>query len=318
MNYEKIGEFIAEKRKEKNLTQVELARKLGVTDKAVSKWERGLGCPDVSILEILSKELDVSILELLKGRKIENEVINITEADDYIKKSYNFTTDKYNEDLRKILNIILIFLSSFIVVMIIYFNISSYIRITKKEDMDFTYSYEDINYALGPGTSFYDNKDKLKKYIDIIENNKGTLTDEDHEKLLTFLKGEYKFINESFLFKINKTTYYSFNDIFVNLAKEGTKYDLKYLYFSQVYQEYVGDISKTDFYRYITSSMSSIDEFSSVYNSNFQNQLYFKVEDDTFRCPLFMLLSIVDTHINILNPITSMTEDIMKAANIYE
>ena len=64
--------------------------------------------------------------------------------------------------------------------------------------------------------------------------------------------------------------------------------------------------------------MSSVDEFSSIYNSNFQNQLYFKVEDDTFRSPLFLLLSIVDTHINILNPITSMTEDIMEAANIHE
>ena len=67
MNYEKIGEFIALKRKEKNLTQKDLAKKIGVTDKAVSRWERGIGCPDVSILEILSKELDVFVLELLKG-----------------------------------------------------------------------------------------------------------------------------------------------------------------------------------------------------------------------------------------------------------
>ena len=58
MNYEKIGEFIAEKRKEKNLTQVELAKRLGVTDKAVSKWERGLSVPDVYILEILYKDGD--------------------------------------------------------------------------------------------------------------------------------------------------------------------------------------------------------------------------------------------------------------------
>ena len=49
MNYEKIGEFISSKRKEKNMTQSDLAKKLGVTDKAVSKWERGLGCPDVSL-----------------------------------------------------------------------------------------------------------------------------------------------------------------------------------------------------------------------------------------------------------------------------
>ena len=51
MNYERIGKFIQEKRKEKGLTQKELAQKLNITDKAVSKWERGLGCPDVSILK---------------------------------------------------------------------------------------------------------------------------------------------------------------------------------------------------------------------------------------------------------------------------
>ena len=61
LNQEKIGRFIAEIRKEKNMTQKELASKIGVTDKAVSKWERGLGCPDVSILELLANTLEVSI-----------------------------------------------------------------------------------------------------------------------------------------------------------------------------------------------------------------------------------------------------------------
>lgn len=74
MNYDKIGSFIQQKRKDKGLTQKQLAEKLGVTDRAISKWERGQGCPDVSILEILSKELGCSILELLKGREIENIV----------------------------------------------------------------------------------------------------------------------------------------------------------------------------------------------------------------------------------------------------
>ena len=52
MNYDKIGSFIQQKRKDKGLTQKQLAEKLGVTDRAISKWERGQGCPDVSILEI--------------------------------------------------------------------------------------------------------------------------------------------------------------------------------------------------------------------------------------------------------------------------
>ena len=108
MNYDKIGKFIQEKRKEKNLTQKELANKLGVTDRAVSKWERGVGCPDVSILEILSKELDCSILEILKGRKIENEIIKVTEADDYVKDSMNISKQITKEKIISYINKVLV------------------------------------------------------------------------------------------------------------------------------------------------------------------------------------------------------------------
>ena len=64
MDKEKIGLFIKELRKEKNQTQRELAEKLHVTDKAVSKWERGLSIPDTAILPDLARELDISIHEL--------------------------------------------------------------------------------------------------------------------------------------------------------------------------------------------------------------------------------------------------------------
>ena len=67
MNQEKIGKLIAELRKEKNLTQEELGRKLGVTKNAVSKWERGLSLMDMSLLKPLSVVLDISIVELLNG-----------------------------------------------------------------------------------------------------------------------------------------------------------------------------------------------------------------------------------------------------------
>ena len=99
MNYDKIGSFIQQKRKDKNLTQKQLAEKIGVTDRAISKWERGQGCPDVSILEVLSKELGCSILELLKGRKIENEVIPVTEADDYVRDSMNISKQVTKEKI---------------------------------------------------------------------------------------------------------------------------------------------------------------------------------------------------------------------------
>ena len=65
----KMADFIATLRKEKGLTQKELAEQLGVTDKAVSKWERGLNCPDIALLTDLASILDVTANELLKGER---------------------------------------------------------------------------------------------------------------------------------------------------------------------------------------------------------------------------------------------------------
>ena len=69
MDNEKMGTFIAELRKEKGLTQRELAAKLNITDKAVSKWERGLSLPDIALLAPLAQELGVSVGELLDGER---------------------------------------------------------------------------------------------------------------------------------------------------------------------------------------------------------------------------------------------------------
>lgn len=65
MDNQKLGIFITELRKEKGLTQAQLAQKLNVTDKAVSKWERGVGFPDIKLLEPLADVLDISLLELM-------------------------------------------------------------------------------------------------------------------------------------------------------------------------------------------------------------------------------------------------------------
>ena len=73
MNQIKIGRFIAECRKKANLTQMQLAEKLGITDKAVSKWERGVAMPDTSIMLELCNILGISVNELLSGEKINME-----------------------------------------------------------------------------------------------------------------------------------------------------------------------------------------------------------------------------------------------------
>lgn len=73
MNQEKIGKFMRKLRKEKNMTQQELADKIGVTDRAISKWENGRGLPDLSLIKPLCKELGITINELISGEKIEKK-----------------------------------------------------------------------------------------------------------------------------------------------------------------------------------------------------------------------------------------------------
>ena len=81
MNAKDMGMFICKLRKENNMTQMELAQQLHVTDKAVSRWERGIGYPDIQLLPALSESLHVSVAELISCKKSLNysneEVTNI-------------------------------------------------------------------------------------------------------------------------------------------------------------------------------------------------------------------------------------------------
>ena len=79
MNLVKIGKFIAERRKLKGLTQSQLAEKLNITDRAVSKWETGKSMPDSSVMLDLCNELEISVNDLLSGEKINMENNNKNE-----------------------------------------------------------------------------------------------------------------------------------------------------------------------------------------------------------------------------------------------
>ncbi len=85
---EAFGAFLAEQRKAKGYTQKTLAEKLFVSDKAVSKWERGLSMPDISLLAPLSDILGISVTELLEGKKIDSaSSIKTEEVETIVKKS---------------------------------------------------------------------------------------------------------------------------------------------------------------------------------------------------------------------------------------
>ena len=74
MDAQKFGAFIAQCRKEKSMTQSELAAKIMVTDKAVSRWERGKGFPDINLLLPLAEALEVSVLELMHSERQKDKV----------------------------------------------------------------------------------------------------------------------------------------------------------------------------------------------------------------------------------------------------
>lgn len=91
----KFGAFISELRKEKGITQKELAGKLFISDKAVSKWETGHSVPDITLLVPLSEILEVTVTELLECRRIEKETsVDVTRMDDVVKRVIHLSEEE--------------------------------------------------------------------------------------------------------------------------------------------------------------------------------------------------------------------------------
>ena len=101
MDTKKIGAFIAFNRKKKGYTQEQLAEKLGVTNKTISRWENGHYMPDLSLLEPLSKELDITLNELLAGEEIvKEEVVEYSEQN--LIQTIDYTDKKIKDEHKKI------------------------------------------------------------------------------------------------------------------------------------------------------------------------------------------------------------------------
>ena len=97
MDQVKIGKFIQELRKEKELTQQELANLLNITDRAISKWENGRGLPDLSLIKPLCEALDISINELLSGERL-----NKKEYQEKLEENIVNTIDYSNKEIKDI------------------------------------------------------------------------------------------------------------------------------------------------------------------------------------------------------------------------
>ncbi|MBR1936755.1 MAG: helix-turn-helix transcriptional regulator [Bacilli bacterium] len=131
MDQNKSGKFIAKLRKEKNMTQEQLAEKMGVSINAVSKWERGLSFPDVSLYKKLCKELDINIEELINGEKDKSEEAKEKAIISTIKE-----TDKIKKNSKKLL-IVLSTIFVIIVCGLIYYNKN--LKVNLVNDSDYLY-----------------------------------------------------------------------------------------------------------------------------------------------------------------------------------
>ncbi len=141
MEQVKIGKFITECRKNKNMTQAQLAEKLNITDRAVSKWETGKGMPDSSIMLELCNELGITVNELLSGEVIE--------MNNYGKKAEEnlFELNKNNEKKRKMLlrsGVIIVFLVLILIIMGLY----KYIVKISKDNLNNTLSNNEEIYQI--------------------------------------------------------------------------------------------------------------------------------------------------------------------------
>lgn len=312
MNYDKIGKFIQEKRKEKNLTQKELAEKIGVTDRAVSKWERGVGCPDVSILEILSKELDCSILEILKGRKIENEIIKVTEADDYVKDSMNISKQITKEKIISYINKVLVTTIIFI------FLLLSYLNIVQIKYLNTEYKFT---------TEYYENKkiqesiNTLEKNINIIKNNQGKYSDEDYQEIIKQLENMDKIIKSSKIYDYisnRKEITYTLNDLIsffdyyelINTHYELTrvleKYNKKNM---EIYRTLISDIEILSNYQ--TTNVELYETFIYRINPYEKESKFYYIENRYIR-------SIILRATKEISELAFLTELIIEVGEIHE
>ena len=97
MNQIITGKFISQKRKEKNLTQEQLAEKLGVSNKTVSKWETGKCMPDYSVVKILCDELEITVAELMDGEATEEKSVRAYDEEqimDLLKRTQDLEKQK--------------------------------------------------------------------------------------------------------------------------------------------------------------------------------------------------------------------------------
>ena len=174
MELKKIGEYIAKKRKEKKLTQQELADKVNVSVKAISKWECGKGLPEITNLQMLAKELDISMIDVLNGEDSKKEEAVV----EYVKKREKVKSKK------------IIVLYTIILILLIIIVLSSYFACNYNKIYAYKLSGENENFSFDSGLILASN------YSNIISTGNINVKDKEFEKKINIINIELRNNNE--------------------------------------------------------------------------------------------------------------------------
>lgn len=199
MNTEKTGTFIAELRKEKGLTQTQLAEMIHVSDKAISRWETGKGFPDINNLEAITECLGVSVAELLKGERI-RETITKEELDGIASDGLSLTNAILSKS--RYVNTILGLIIGLLIVALIVIHYTSpiYVKDAEKAVTIRELSDGSVIAELGSGVEGYDidtvvgDDNKGTVYVSCYQTKASRLFDKSDNRELVMIgnKGEIK------------------------------------------------------------------------------------------------------------------------------
>lgn len=214
MNQEKIGKFIAECRKKQGLTQQELADKLNLTYKAISKWECGKGLPNVTLYEPLCKILKISLNEFFAGQLLEEEEVLKSSERNILKIAVE--EKKSRTRLNQVIVLSLIVIIALVgVVFDFYTYMSEYMNVAKTFELNWGIvlpSDFKEEYAVNTGVSFHGDGERYSVYsgmsfLTSLEDSKNELLEEEVNNL-------YNALNISEEYRINFAHQYSWKKIY--------------------------------------------------------------------------------------------------------
>lgn len=248
MDNNKIGKYIASRRKEKGLTQQELGDKLFVTDKAVSKWERGLSLPDITILEKLADELDTDIYNILQVEKKNNIDIE---------KTLNNERKKIQKELYK--KIIIYILPIIFASCIIFFKL-----------IPFGYNIEHPRYT------HTENKMinlGVPKFSFLMKNNENSYSYKNFRGK-SVLKSELKsYVNTLEHISCNNTTYFYDRDANITIVDYDVKEHLLYstIFYSIKNGNYCNEWQVKEY----SEKIGTLNTFRTLYTEDSNLEIYF-------------------------------------------